>query len=106
MIDIGVVYYRIRPTGGEIEAIWYTTRLSDKACGTGLAKGDTSNGFPGEYEITYYAPDGTISAELELTIEKTGDVYELSYLKDGELLLAGVGIETPDGLVGGYRKLA
>ena len=105
MIDIGVVYYRMKPGGGEIEATWYTTRFEIKECGTGLARGDTSNGFAGEYEITYYYPDGTVSAELDLRIEKSGEIYDLYYLKDGEVLLRGVGIETSDGLCGGYRML-
>ena len=105
MIDIGVVYYEIRPEGGQIDAKWYTTRLEAKQAGTGLAIGDTSNGFPGRYEISYYFPDGALSIVLDLEIEKTGDVYELRYKKDGETLLAGVGFETPHGLVAGYRKL-
>ncbi len=105
MIDIGVVHYRIRLSGGELEARWYSTRLDAKACGTGLAKGDTSNGFPGAYEITYYYPDGTVSAELDLKIEQSGEVFDLYYMKEGKVLLTGVGIETEDGLVGGYRKI-
>ena len=105
VMDIGVVYYRIRPSGGEMEATWYSTRYPDEKCGTGLAKGDTSNGFPGEYRITYFFADGTLSAELDLRIEKSGDIYSLAYLENGETLLAGVGFETPEGLVAGYRKL-
>ena len=105
MIDIGVVYYEIRPEGGLIDARWYTTRLEVQQAGTGLATGDTSNGFPGRYDISYYFPDGKLSIELELEIEKTGDVYALRYNKDGKTLLAGVGFETPGGLAAGYRKL-
>ncbi len=103
MLDIGVVHYKIGPGGGELEAVWYTTRLSTKQFGTGLAKGDTSDGFPGTYAITYYYPDGSVSAELDLTIEKSGSVYELTYAKDGIVLLRGVGLETEEGLAGGYR---
>ncbi len=105
MLDIGVVHYRILPGGGGLEARYYTTRLAEKAYGTGHARGDTANGFPGDYEITYYYPDGSVSAELDLKIERSGDVFEFSYLKDGSLLLFGVGLETDDGLVGGYRRV-
>ena len=100
-----MVYYRIRPAGGEIEAVWYSTRYPGEKCGTGLARGDTSGGFPGEYRISYFFPDGTLSAELDLKIEKSGDVYDLAYIEDGETLLVGAGFETPEGLVAGYRKL-
>jgi len=105
MLDIGVIHYVIRPEGGAIDAIWHSTRFDSDKQGTGIAKGDTSNGFPGTYEITYYYPDGTVSAELELGIVKSGDVYRLTYSKDEEILLVGIGLETPSGLAGGYRKL-
>lgn len=105
MIDIGVVHYVIRPEGGVLDAVWHSTRHPSDKQGTGIARGDTSNGFPGSYEITYYRPDGTISAELDLSIEKDGDIYTLTYSKEGTALLIGTGLETPSGLAGGYRKL-
>ena len=105
MIDIGVVHYVIRPEGGAIDAVWCSSRFDFERCGSGLAKGDTTNGWPGTYEITYFYPDGSVSAVLELEIEKKGDVYDLRYSKDGEVLLVGIGLETPAGLAGGYRKL-
>ncbi|MCP5084290.1 MAG: hypothetical protein GY948_21590 [Alphaproteobacteria bacterium] len=105
MFDIGVVHYVIRPEGGVIDAVWHSTRFASDKQGTGIARGDTSNGFPGTYDVTYYRPDGTISAELELSIEKEGEIYTLTFSKDGTALLAGIGLETPSGLAGGYRKL-
>jgi hypothetical protein len=105
MLDIGVVHYVIRPEGGAIDAIWCSTRFDSDKQGTGVAVGDTSNGFPGKYKITYYYPDGKFSAELELGIVKSGDVYQLTYSKDGKVLVVGIGLETPNGLAGGYRKL-
>jgi len=104
MIDIGVVYYRITPTGKTIDATWYTSRLDKKETGRGIAKGDTSNGFPGDYMITYFYPDGSEAGTFDLKIEKTGPIYDLSYSKDGELLFIGVGIETSDGMAAGFRK--
>lgn len=70
MIDIGVVYYRITPTGKTIDATWYTSRLDKKETGRGIAKGDTSNGFPGDYMITYFYPDGSEAGTFDLKIEK------------------------------------
>jgi len=63
------------------------------------------NEFPGEYEITYYYPDGNVSAVLDLKIEKTGEIYTLYYARDGKVLLAGTGFETPGGLSGGYCRV-
>ena len=105
MIDIGVVYYRIRPTGNIIDATWYTSRLDTKETGRGVAKGDTSNGFPGNYVVTYFYPDGSEAGTFDLKIEKRGPIYDLSYSKNAELLFVGVGIETSDGLAAGYRKV-
>lgn len=105
MLDIGIVYYRIRPAGNVLDAIWYTTRLEENEVGTGVATGDTSNGFAGEYEITYYYPDGSASGTFDLKIEKTGAAYALSYSQNGQVLLRGVGLETAEGLAAGYRKI-
>jgi hypothetical protein len=104
MIDIGVVYYRIKPGENVISATWYTSRQNKKQLGTGVAKGDTSNGFPGNYVITYFTADGCETGTYDLEIEKTGDIYDLSYRKDGELIFVGVGIETSDGMAAGWRK--
>ncbi|MBI5601800.1 MAG: hypothetical protein HY879_00435 [Deltaproteobacteria bacterium] len=104
MIDIGVVYYRMGATGNTIEATWYTSRLEKKETGRGTATGDTSNGFPGDYVVTYLYPDGSEAGTFDLKIEKTGPIYDLSYSKNGEILFVGVGVETSDGLAAGYRK--
>ena len=105
MIDIGIVLYRIKSTGNEIDAVWHTTRLGKKEIGTGIAKGNTTNGFPGNYVVTYFAPDGSEAGTFELKIEKTNSIYDLFWSKKGELLYMGVGIETSDGLAAGWRKL-
>lgn len=105
MIDIGVVYYHMASTKDTVDAIWYTSRLDMKMTGRGVAKGDTSSGFPGDYVITYFYPDGSEADTFDLKIEKTGPVYDLFYRKNGKLLFIGVGIETSDGLAAGYRKV-
>jgi hypothetical protein len=103
MIDIGIVHYRIK-NENEINAIWYSSRLDKKATGKGIAKGDTSNGFPGEYKITYFDPDGNYAGTFDLKITKSGPVHELYWSSDGEVLFVGVGIEISDGLSAGWRK--
>ncbi len=104
MIDISVVHYRINSTGDAIDAIWYTTRLGNKKTGTGIAKGDFLNGFPGNYVINYFYPDGSEAGTFDLKIEKTGSIYDLSWSKDGEMVDIGVGIETSDGLAASWRN--
>ncbi len=106
MLDIGVVHYVMRAEGGVLDAVWHSSRFDTNRQGTGVARGDTSNGFPGTYDITYFYPDGTVSAELVLDIRKDGDVYNMVYSKDDDVLLLGIGLETPCGLAGGYRKVS
>ncbi len=105
MMHIGVVHYRIRSTGDAFDAVWYTTSQSIKETGTGIVKGDLSNGFPGEHIITYFRADGSEVGNFDLTIEKTGSIYDLSWNRDGEQLFVGVGIDTSDGMVAGFRKV-
>ena len=105
MADIGIVHYRIRPSGNAIDATWYTSRWTEKEIGTGLAVGDASGGFPGEYVVTYYYPDGRELGMFDLKIVKTGPVYDLSWSKNGKLLFLGVGIDTSDGMAAGFRKV-
>ncbi len=105
MIDIGIVYYRMGREENTIDAIWYTSRLDKKEIGKGIARGHTSDGFPGDYVVTYFYPDGSEAGTFDLRIMKTGPVYDLSYSKDGKLLFLGVGIDTADGMAAGYRKV-
>lgn len=105
MIDIGVGYYRKTSTRNAFDATWYSSRLDRKEIGRGIVKGDTSNGFPGNYIVTYFYPDGSEAGTFDLKIEKTGSIYDLSWSRDGELLYIGVGIETSDGMAIGYRKI-
>jgi len=105
MIDIGIVYYRMGRAENTIDATWYTSRLDKKEIGKGIARGDTSNGFLGDYVVTYFYPDGSEAGTFDLKIRKTGPVYDLSYSRDGKLLFLGVGIDTSDGMAAGYRKV-
>lgn len=105
MLDIGIVYYRMRADANIIDATWYSTRLGNNEVGIGMATGDTTNGFAGDYVITYFYPDGSESGTFDLKIEKNGAIYDLSYSQNGKKLLLGVGLETADGLAAGYRKI-
>lgn len=104
MIDIGIVHFQIIKVN-EIDAVWYSSRLDKKEIGKGIAVGETSNGFSGEYEITYFDPDGTNISTFDLNIIKSGLVHELYWSVEGEVLFVGVGIETSDGLSAGWRKV-
>jgi len=105
MVDIGVGYYRKTSTPNVFDATWYSSRLDGKEIGRGIVKGDTSNGFPGNYVVTYYLSDGSEAGAFDLKIEKAGSIFELSWSRKGELLYTGVGIETSHGMAIAYRKI-
>jgi hypothetical protein len=45
----------------------------------GRAVGDTSNGFPGDYHITYFDVTGAAAAEYDWHIEEVGACYRLTW---------------------------
>jgi hypothetical protein len=104
---VGVVQYSISQTeANTITAIYTST--ANLAAGqpvicTGIAKGDTANGFPGSYSITYLGPDGAVNGAFDWEIESVGDTFQLQwrmkkdgvpYLpgKEGMPVLQGIGI--------------
>lgn len=104
MIDIGVFHYRIK-NGNEIEAFWTTSRLDEGVVCKGIAKGDTTGGFAGDYVVTYFNPDGTERSVFDLKIEKQSDPYHLSWGQNGDVFIVGIELETADGLSAGWRQV-
>ncbi|HEY3698886.1 MAG TPA: hypothetical protein VGK97_06105 [Spongiibacteraceae bacterium] len=115
---IGVVQYSISQTEpNTIDAIYLST--SNLAAGqpvicTGIAKGDTSNGFPGRYAITYLGPDGSVNGAFDWEIESVGDTFKLLWRmkkdgvpyipgEEGMPVLQGIGIaNSPTSIIVSY----
>ena len=49
---------------------------------------------------------GEFSDEYDLVIEKTGDVYKVSWITNGKVQAVGVGMEVENGLAVGWRRVA
>ena len=103
--DIGIVIYRIHPDGNQLDAVWYSTLLDQKAMGTGIAIGDTTHGFAGEYAISYLSYDGRDAGTCNLKIVKTDNIYDVFWITNDTVTSRGVGIETADGLAVGWREV-
>jgi hypothetical protein len=101
MVDIGVAFYRWQSPGC-LQAT-HASRPGEEGVGTGIATGDPSEGYDGDYRITYVNPDGAVAGTWDLTIDRAGEVYLLSWRKEGRVTHHGVGIETPGGLSVGWR---
>lgn len=107
---IGIVSYRKsldRPN--TFLATYYSTRTEDTALGTGIARGDSSEGYLGHHEIRYYEPDGAPAGRGEpyqLTITELGEVRDMTWTQDGETIFRGIGIEAGDQLVATYWRVS
>jgi hypothetical protein len=100
--NIGVAVYARGETPGTLEARW---SYENAWGGTGHATGGPEQGFAGRYHIRYYLENGAFSDEYDLTIERTGDLYDVTWLVDGEVSAAGVGMEVGDRLAVGWRRV-
>ena len=104
---IGVGDYQISTEETDvINARFSTSGPMGGTLGSGRARGDTSNGFPGDYRVQYLDAAGLLTGDLDLHIEAAGDVYQLTWRHRsenvalpaaiGEVVFEGVGIATSD----------
>jgi len=97
---IGVVEYAISTNEKDvIEARYLSTGSMALGAGVicrGRAIGDTSNGFPGDYVISYYGVDGGHVGDFDWHIESIKDGHRLTWRnREGNVLIP---VE-PSGLV-------
>jgi hypothetical protein len=102
-LNIGFVLYTKGAAPGTLNARWTYQNLYS---GKGLATGGPKDGFPGRYHVRYYDEQGKFSDEYDLTIERAGAFYNASWLTDGKVSAAGVGMEVDQGLAIGWRRVA
>jgi len=100
--DIGFVLYTKSLAPGTLNARWIYT---DKYRGPGIATGGPMEGFAGRYHVRYFYENGEFSDEYDLVIEKTGDIYKVSWITDGKVSAVGVGMEVDNGLAVGWRRV-
>jgi len=101
--NIGFVIYTKSPAPGTLNARWM---YSTKYRGPGIATGGPKEGFVGRYHVRYFYDSGEFSDEYDLLIEKTDDVYKVSWIVKGQVEATGVGMEVENGLAVGWRRVA
>ena len=100
--NIGFVLYTKSLAPGTLNARWmYTTKYS----GPGIATGGPKVGFAGNYHVRYFYDSGEFSDEYDLVIDKTGDIYKVSWITNGKVQAVGVGMEVENGLAVGWRRV-
>jgi hypothetical protein len=101
--NIGFAVYARGEAPGTLDARWsYENAWS----GPGQATGGPEEGFAGRYHIRYYLENGEFSDEYDLEIERSGELYDVRWLVDGETSAIGVGMEVGDRLAVGWRRVA
>jgi len=101
-LNIGFVLYTKGAAPGTLDARWTYQNVYS---GKGLATGGPKDGFPGHYHVRYYDEQGKFSDEYDLIIEKAGAFYNASWLTDGKVSAAGIGMEVEMGLAIGWRRI-
>lgn len=102
-LNIGFVLYTKGATSRTLNARWTYQNIYS---GKGLATGGPKDGFPGHYHVRYYDEQGQFSDEYDLIIERAGAFYNASWLTDGKVSAAGIGMEVEKGLAMGWRRVA
>jgi hypothetical protein len=102
-LNIGFVLYTKGDAPGTLNARWTYQNVYS---GKGLATGGPRKGFPGHYHVRYYDEQGKFSDEYDLVIERAGAFYSASWITDGKVSAAGVGMEVDKGLAIGWRRIA
>jgi hypothetical protein len=103
---IGITSYRMSPDRPNcFYSTWISTRLEKPELGSGIARGDTADGFCGVFEVQYYEPWGeTAIRPYELTVTKNGEVRDLKWRRDGKVVLVGIGIELGEQMIASYWR--
>ena len=101
--NIGFVLYTKSETPGTLNARW---NYANAYNGPGVATGGPKEGFAGQYHVRYFLATGEFSDEYDLDIKKTGDFYDVSWITAGKVSAIGVGMEVPNGLAVGWRRVA
>ena len=101
--NIGFVLYTKSLAPGTLNARWI---YGNKYRGPGIATGGPKDGFVGKYHVRYFLENGELSDEYDLVIEKSGGVYNVSWISNGKLSAIGVGMEVENGLAVGWRRVA
>jgi hypothetical protein len=101
--NIGFVIYTKTLSPGTLNARWmFTTKYK----GPGIATGGPKTGIAGRYHVRYFYDSGELSDEYDLLIEKTDDVYKVSWTVKGKVEATGVGMEVDNGLAVGWRRVS
>lgn len=74
----------------------YLSEMSPETPGRGTAIGNTLDGFPGTYALTYEEESGDTWGPFEWSLAARGDIIDLTWRLDGRIVCSGFGVVDPD----------
>ncbi|WP_299343668.1 hypothetical protein [uncultured Maritalea sp.] len=102
----GLVTYRFGKDDGTLIAEWVNDdpASTNSEIGIGLAKSSNakSDSYEGDYKVEYWLQGKVI--KLDLTIVASGEIFKMSWMKNGELTNTGYGFVSGDMLVAGFSR--
>jgi hypothetical protein len=93
---LGLALYQLQPEAN-VSIRWCMAGMSGSV-GSGAFTTPWSGSFEGSHQIVQYLPDGRLYGEWSLSIQKTDQIYELTWRKGDVIHFTGLGLATPHGL--------
>jgi hypothetical protein len=97
---LGLALYQPQPDA-QVSIRWCNAEMLG-SIGTGNFKAAWQGTFEGNHQLVQYLPDGRLYGEWDLSIQKAGRIYELTWRKGVSIHLKGMGLDTPRGFAAGW----
>ena len=97
---LGIALYHLQPDG-QVSIQWCNAETAG-SIGNGRFSSPWPGSFEGSHEIVQYLLDGRPYGQWTLSIQKTGQIYELAWQKGETIHLRGIGLDTPHGLAAAW----
>ena len=109
-LPVGAVTYQLDKSSGNLNARWaFSAQSGVEIVCRGLATPlsqtpkTTAPSFVGTYQIIYYGPDSTAADPWDLEIKQKGELFDLTWSKEGTVTYHGIGFLAGNLLVCGWR---
>lgn len=88
---VGFCVYEKDAEPGTLNASWVRSSQDHSEICPGTATGGPKQGFAGRYRIIYTEVSGETSVPCDLIIRSVGQIFRLSWERDGRVLSTGIG---------------
>jgi hypothetical protein len=97
---LGIALYKTR-YGSSVSVSWSSPELQGEL-GSGEFTSPFHGSFESEHQLIQFLPDGSLHGQWTLNIQKTGDVFAITWRKGETVHFTGLGLEIDDGIAVGW----